>query len=116
MAGDATISEESVRKATGKGWKGWFAILDRWGAARRDQKAIAAYLFEVRGVDGWWAQMVAAHYRRTYQPVRRRTAAKKAVRRKPASKKAARGKAVASKAARRRTTRKPGTRRGAARK
>ena len=31
--GEAAIRDEAVRAKTGRSWKAWFAVLDRWGAA-----------------------------------------------------------------------------------
>ena len=60
MAG-ARISDDSVRKRTGKGWNGWFVLLDRAGAMKMDHKHIAEQL-DMLGVPGWWCQMIAVGY------------------------------------------------------
>jgi hypothetical protein len=57
-------SEESVRRATGKGWDDWFRLLDAWGAVDRPHGEIARYLMEEHGVPGWWAQSVTVGYER----------------------------------------------------
>ena len=57
----AGISSEAVKKATGKDWKEWFAILDKAGAKKLDHRGIV----EIVGTFGggpWWQQMVTAAY------------------------------------------------------
>lgn len=58
------VSEEAVRKATGRGWEEWFELLDRWGAAARPHREIARWLGAEHGVGGWWAQSVTVMYER----------------------------------------------------
>lgn len=55
-------SGEAVRQATGKDRDGWFARLDKWGAADRTHREIAAWLMTEHGVDNWWAQTVTVDY------------------------------------------------------
>jgi uncharacterized protein YndB with AHSA1/START domain len=62
----AGISSEAVRAKTGKGWKEWFAILDRAGAQKMSHKEIAAYLYKEKGCPGWWAQMVTVGYEQAH--------------------------------------------------
>jgi hypothetical protein len=57
-------SDESVRAATGRGWEEWRGILDAWPGHDQGHSAIAAYLREQHGVDGWWAQSVTVGYER----------------------------------------------------
>ncbi|HLG31431.1 MAG TPA: SRPBCC domain-containing protein [Ignavibacteriaceae bacterium] len=56
------ISDDSVKKSTGKAWKDWFAILNKAGAKKMEHKDIATYLYEECGLEGWWAQMVTVQY------------------------------------------------------
>ncbi len=58
----AGVGDAAVRRKTGRGWTEWLAILDRWNAAGRGHRAIAAYLHEERGLEGWWAQTVTVGY------------------------------------------------------
>jgi len=62
MAKKLPISEEAVRKATGKNWKQWCAVLDKAGARRMPHREIAAYLYKSGKISGWWSQMVAVGY------------------------------------------------------
>lgn len=58
------MSDESVRSATGRGWDEWCDILDAWPGHTQGHTAIAAYIREGHGVDGWWAQTVTVGYER----------------------------------------------------
>jgi hypothetical protein len=69
------IGDEAVKKATGKTWAQWFAILDTAGARAMSHRDIARMLHEKyfskhgRGIDvatsgGWWSQMVTVEYER----------------------------------------------------
>ena len=55
------ISDDAVRKRTGKPWAEWFAILDQAGAKKRGHKEIVAILDEY-DIGGWWQQMVTVAY------------------------------------------------------
>jgi hypothetical protein len=59
-----TMSDEAIRRRTGRGWEEWFALLDEWGAAERPHREIARWLAEEQGVDGWGAQSVTVSYER----------------------------------------------------
>ena len=56
--------DEKVRAATGKGWDEWRAIIDAWNGREKGHTAIAAWLVDEHGVDGWWAQSVTVGYER----------------------------------------------------
>ena len=57
----AGVSDDAVRKATGKGWKDWVALLDKKGARKLDHRAIVA-LVSAAGAGPWWQQMVTVGY------------------------------------------------------
>ena len=59
-----TVSEEVIRRRTGRGWEEWLDLLDQWGAAERSHKEIAARVAEQQGSDGWSAQAVTVSYER----------------------------------------------------
>jgi hypothetical protein len=61
---EEVMSEEAIRRRTGKRWGEWFAILDAWGGTEHTHKEIAAWLSEKHGVDGWSAQSVTVGYER----------------------------------------------------
>jgi len=60
--GEGAISDEAVKRATGKEWDEWFEILDEWEAVKRSHKEIAQYLHNEHSTDPWWAQTVAVRY------------------------------------------------------
>lgn len=62
-ASGSAISDAAVRKATGRGWDGWFAILDRFDVRKHGHKAAAAHLHAKKAGD-WWAQMIVVAYER----------------------------------------------------
>ena len=57
-------SDESMRRATGKGHGEWFAILDTWGATGHTHSEIASWLNAEHGVPGWWSQNITVNYER----------------------------------------------------
>lgn len=59
-----SVGEEAVRRATGKGWDEWLAILDEAGARAMDHPTIARLLNEAHKLPGWWAQTVTVGYER----------------------------------------------------
>jgi uncharacterized protein YndB with AHSA1/START domain len=58
------IGEHAILAATGKPWRHWFAMLDRAGAKTKDHRSIVAILSKVRGLSGWWQQMITVAYER----------------------------------------------------
>src|ERR1700742_1774777 len=58
-----SYSEEKVKAATGKGWMGWFVILNNAEASTKPHKEIAKILAD-KGCPSWWSQMIAVEYER----------------------------------------------------
>jgi hypothetical protein len=56
------ISDDVVKKRTGKNWKDWFSILNKAGAKKMEHKAIAQLLNTKYGLSDWWSQMVTVQY------------------------------------------------------
>jgi uncharacterized protein YndB with AHSA1/START domain len=56
------LPEESVKKATGKGWRHWFAVLDKFDCARMGHAASAKHLLEKHKLAPWWSQTVTVEY------------------------------------------------------
>ncbi|MBV6422064.1 MAG: hypothetical protein DAHOPDDO_03352 [Ignavibacteriaceae bacterium] len=56
------ISDEAVKKRTGKNWKEWFSVLNKAGAKKMEHKEIALLLSEKYHVSDWWSQMVTVQY------------------------------------------------------
>ena len=61
-AGFRRISDEAVRKKTGKGWAEWIRILDELGAGDIGHTASAKHVKEKYGIGPWWAQAVTIRY------------------------------------------------------
>jgi hypothetical protein len=59
-----SISDEAIRRRTGRGWEEWFDLLDEWGVAARPHREIARRLADDEGVDSWDAQAVTVSYER----------------------------------------------------
>jgi len=59
----SSISDEKVKAATGRGWMGWFIILNKANAAVMAHKDIVL-LLHAKGCPGWWAQMIAVEFER----------------------------------------------------
>jgi len=59
----AEIGDAAVKRATGKTWAQWFALLDRDGAGNKDHKGIVSCVGRRRpSLGGWWQQTVAVAY------------------------------------------------------
>jgi hypothetical protein len=59
-----TVSDEVIRRRTGRGWEEWFDLLDDWGAAERPHGEIASWVAEEHGTGGWSSQAVTVSYER----------------------------------------------------
>jgi hypothetical protein len=58
------VNDESIRKATGRGWDEWCDLIDAWPGNRDGHTGIAKYVQEELGLGGWWGQGVAVGYER----------------------------------------------------
>ncbi len=61
---DPGVSDDAIRKATGRDWDEWLFILDEWGATTRPHVEIARHVHETYGISGWWAQSVTVGFER----------------------------------------------------
>ena len=59
-----TMSDEAIRRRTGRGWEEWFDLLDGWNAAHRSHTEIARWVAQEHSTDGWDAQSVTVSYER----------------------------------------------------
>jgi hypothetical protein len=59
-----TMSDEAIRRRTGRGWEEWFDLLDEWGGAERSHAEAARWIAEEHGTGGWNAQSVVVSYER----------------------------------------------------
>ena len=62
--GTARISDEAVRRKTGKGWDEWTLILDEWDVKAWGHRMTARYLREFFGLSPWWARTVTNRHER----------------------------------------------------
>ena len=58
------MSDDAMRRGTGRGWEEWFDLLDAWGAADRTHTEIARWVATEHATRGWYAQGVAVGYER----------------------------------------------------
>jgi hypothetical protein len=56
--------DDVIRTNTGRGWDEWRALIDAWPGHQHGHTAIAAWLQDEHGVDGWWAQAVTVGWER----------------------------------------------------
>jgi hypothetical protein len=63
-ASEPEVDDLSVKRATGRDWDEWCDLIDAWPGNDRGHAAIAAYVAEAHGVDGWWGQGVTVGYER----------------------------------------------------
>jgi hypothetical protein len=63
-AAQPELADESVNEATGRGWDEWCDLIDAWPGHADGHSQVAAWLREVHGVDGWWAQTVTVGWER----------------------------------------------------
>lgn len=61
------VSDEAVKKATGKTWGQWFSILHKAGAKKMSHTEMAHLLSTKHIKNGWWAQMVTVEYERAFK-------------------------------------------------
>src|SRR3954467_7576034 len=60
----AGLSDESVKKATGRTWSMWVALLDKADAKEMSHPALTKHIREAFDTPAWWTQMVAVGYER----------------------------------------------------
>lgn len=58
----AGISDDAVKKATGKSWSQWCTLLDKAGCKKLNHKEIVEVVHGKFGVGPWWQQMVTVGY------------------------------------------------------
>jgi hypothetical protein len=56
------ISSAAVKKATGKTWREWLALLDKFDAAKLPHKDIVQRLQKTHRLPDWWGQMITVGY------------------------------------------------------
>lgn len=61
---DPDTTDEAIRTNTGHGWDEWVTLIDAGPGRDAGHTAIATWVREEKGVDGWWAQGVTVGYER----------------------------------------------------
>jgi len=56
------MSSDAVEAKTGKDWKGWLSVLDKFDLKKKGHTASAKYLREKHGLSAWWSQAVVIRY------------------------------------------------------
>ena len=59
-----SMSDDAIRRKTGRGWEEWFDLLDEWGAAERRRKDMMAWMAHEHRIKGWGASAVTVNYER----------------------------------------------------
>lgn len=59
-----TMSDEAIRRRTGRGWEEWFGLLDEWGTAERTHTEIARWIAQEHGIRGWDSQAITVSFER----------------------------------------------------
>ena len=59
-----TMSDEAIRRRTGRGWEEWFDLLDEWGGTERSHTEAARWLQEEHASGGWNSQAIVVSYER----------------------------------------------------
>lgn len=58
------VSDAVITEKTGHGWSEWVSLIDAGPGRSAGHTAIARWVHEEHGVDGWWAQGVTVGYER----------------------------------------------------
>ena len=56
------INEEVIKKRTGKNFKDWRKILDRFNVKKNGRFFAVKYLINSYGVTPWWSQVLVIRY------------------------------------------------------
>jgi hypothetical protein len=63
-ASEPEQSDDVIRANTGRGWDEWRRIIDAWPGHADGHAAVASWLVEEHGVEGWWAQTLTVGWER----------------------------------------------------
>jgi hypothetical protein len=61
---DPEHGDEVIRANTGRGWDEWRRLIDDWPGHTAGHAAVATWVAEEHGIDGWWAQSVTVGWER----------------------------------------------------
>lgn len=63
-ASEPQHSDTLVKENTGRGWEEWCDLIDAWPGHAAGHTAVASWLQDEHGIDGWWAQAVTVGWER----------------------------------------------------
>ena len=63
-ASEPEMSDDVVRRRTGRGWDEWCDLVDAWPGHADGHAAVAAWVHAEHGVEHWWAQGVTVGWER----------------------------------------------------
>lgn len=58
------MSDEAIRRGTGRDWDEWCDLVDAWPGHVDGHAAVAAWVHAEHGIDHWWAQGVTVGWER----------------------------------------------------
>jgi hypothetical protein len=61
---DPGTDDEVVRERTGRGWDEWRTLIEAWPGHADGHTAVARWVEQTHGIDGWWAQQVTVGWER----------------------------------------------------
>jgi hypothetical protein len=63
-ASDPGHSNDVIQENTGHDWDEWRRLIEAWPGSSEGHAAVAAWVHDEHGVDGWWAQAVTVGWER----------------------------------------------------
>ncbi len=64
LRSEKVVSDENVKKETGKSLAEWWKVLDAFGGPAKGRREIGGYLYGELKVDAWWAATLQVEYER----------------------------------------------------
>jgi len=64
-----SLNDERIKSATGKTWKQWFEVLDKFGGVEKGRRAMGDYLVGECKVDPWWSATMIVQYEAAHKIV-----------------------------------------------
>lgn len=58
----ASVSDEKIKIGTGKTWRHWVSVLEKFEAAKQGHRVTAKYLRNDLGLSDWWSQFITIRY------------------------------------------------------
>jgi uncharacterized protein YndB with AHSA1/START domain len=64
LRSEKAVSDENVKKETGKSFAEWWKVLDAFGGPAKGRREIGGYLYGELKVDPWWSATLQVEYER----------------------------------------------------